>query len=528
MTLSLAKKWIAWALLALSIWLLRYQVHLQSDALFYDALARDLLLDGGAWSDWKFSGAPGFVPDMLLYLVGFLILPDPASRLLFVSAVQALLFALLGCLLLKRLFPRLPQDGQSLVVLACAGVTLASAQSGMWLYFHTTNNHFGTVLMAMAALLLAARLLRKPDWRVLALLAITVALATASSHLFILNFSLPVLALLALALWRCRGARRLRRRLLQLGAAIVAGHALGWCLEALLIHHVPIEGRPPWSRAAVEHSADLLLTSTWQAFGLDNLATLLVALCVTAALLLVLYRSLQCSYPGRAAHAGALLLWLALPINIGGTVLSASMVDLAGYRYFAFPLTLAVVLAIGYLSQSQAWRRGLQLLWGALALLICANALYVAQISSASVPLEPTRAVAACIAAAETEGFSARAGIADYWNARAVSYQRAGHLPILATLHDATPMFWVSSLGPLKTPERYRESYYNFAILRNPGFEGQFHYTPEKLGPVLPAPSQIVACDDGVTQLWLYRGPDLNTAVHASITAFLQQMKRAP
>lgn len=526
MTPTLAKKLIAWFLLALSIWLLRYQVHLQSDALFYDALARDLFLDGGAWSDWKFSGAPGFVPDMVLYLVGFFLLPDPASRMLFVSAAQAILFAVLACLLLRRLFPRLQQHGQALVVLACAGATLVSAQSGMWLYFHTTNNHFGTVLMALAALLLVFQLLRHPGWRMMALLGIVVALATASSHLFILNFSLPVLTLGVLALWRARGSRRARRRLSAVGMAIVAGHALGWFLEKLLIHHLPVEGRPPWSRGAVEHSADLFLTATRQAFAPDNLATLAFSVIVTAALLYVLVQTIRRAPPSRAAHACALLLLLALPINIGGAILSASLVDLAGYRYLAFPLTLGVVLAIGYLMVQCRRQWPLQLLWGALALAIGINGWIT--LREGSVPVEPSRAVAACIGAAQADGFVARAGIGDYWNARAVSYQLDDHLPILATIHNLTPLFWVSTLGPLKYPEQYRQSYYNFAILRNPGFEGQFHYTPEHLGRVLPPPSQVHACDDGVTQLWLYHGPELNTAVQASITAFLQHLTLSP
>lgn len=540
--MSHVKVLIAWILLAVAVSLLRFGVVLQSDALFYDALASDLLAHGGAWSDWKFSAAPGFLPDMGLYFLGYLLFSEAPARLLFVSAVQAFALAALAVALVRRLTPPGRPAPHAGVVLAVAFATLVSAQSGMWLYFHTTNNHFGSVLFGLLGTMLALRLWRQPAWPGALALLLLAGVAGASSRLFVLTFTLPCLILAGAALLAGRddgGRTRLRGAPLRLIAVLAAGQALALLLERLLIKHLPVEGRVPLSFDAVSASLAVFLDATGAAFAPDNRATLLLSLAVSACLLYLLFsllrhlrrHGLRLAPPCAAPHerdlaAVGALLCVSLPVTLAGSVLSASLVDAAGYRYLAFPLVLAVLLALTLATRQARRPRVAQTAWAVAALLIAANALQLAR--SATQRVDPSAAVAECVAGVGAAGFPLRAGIADYWNARAVSLQLPGQHPILATIHDLTPLFWVSTLGPLTDPVRYPEYHYNFAILRNPGHDVQFHYTPDMVGRRLPPPDRIVACPDGATQLWLYDGAALHQTMQAAIGAFLQQRKNNP
>ena len=546
--MSRLETWLAWSLLAVAISLLHLRIVLQSDILFYDDLLNDLIVHGGAWSNWKFSAAPGFFPDLALYAVGFFVFPDAPSRILFVSAMQAVALALLSIALVRRLTQHGLRRNDAQVVLAVAFATLASAQSGMWLYFQTTNNHFGAVLFGLLGTMLALRLARQSSWPHALALLVVVGAASVSSRLFVLTFTLPCLAVAGMALLLTRRSERSDWRqqrtatLARLVAVLAGGQALAMLLEHLLIHHIPVEARPPLSVESISASLTFLTKATVAAFDHDNVATLLLALMLSGCLLYLLYLLLSRKIrhdDSAAAHApiptnaverdiqavGALLC-VSLPLTIAGAVLSGAIVDNAGYRYLAFPLVLAVLLALVHANRRACRSRWAHRAWAVCAALVAGNAAWLGY--QAPQRSDPSTAVAQCVAAAGAEGFPLQAGIADYWNARAVSYQLPDRNPIIATLRDVSPLFWVSTHGPLSNPDRYPGYHYNFAILRLPGGGDQFDYTPETIGHLLPRPARIRRCPDGVTQLWLYNDAGLHTVVQAAITTFLQQRKHTP
>ena len=78
-------------ILALTTSLLWFKISIHSDSLFLDSLAKDLFEQNGKWSDWRFSPAPAYFPDMLLYFLAYTILPNAYSRIFFVSVAQIII-----------------------------------------------------------------------------------------------------------------------------------------------------------------------------------------------------------------------------------------------------------------------------------------------------------------------------------------------------------------------------------------------------------------------------------------------------
>ncbi len=508
-------------LLALAIYLLRYRIALTSDSLFYEALATDLLIDGGRWRDWKFSAAPGFVIDMLAYFAAFPLLPDAASRMHAVSSLQAVALALCACFAARSIYPALRPLGSALIVLLTAFATLVSAKSGMWLYFHTTNNHVSSLLAALLLTGLLIRFLETPSLARAATASVIAGVATVSSALFVLSFSAPVL-LLACAAWLA-----LRRaRIAAVAAIVLAGQLLGMVLTHALVVHRAAEARGPVSGEAITNAATMLVRAVGAAFSPDNSATLAFSLTVALCLLGLLTQLLGHWRRGAMAPrdwkrgaAGALLA-LALPLNLAGVIVSANFVDPAGLRYLMFPIALTLLLAVIGLDRTLALAgAGLARLWLVLAVVIGVTGVQHAR--KAKLVVDPAERTAQCLAALERQGVTLSAGIADYWQARAVSYYLPRQQPILATLHTLRPLFWVSSAGPLLRPAHYPARHYNFVVLRDDTDPGQFHYTVEKVGAQLPAPTGKHACPGGKVHVWYYANTALDTRVTAEITRFL-------
>ena len=514
---------VSWLLLAITVYLLRYRIALTSDSLFYDALATDLFVHGGQWRDWKFAAAPGFVIDMLAYFAAFPLLPDAAARMHAVSALQAGALAWSACFAARTIAPALRPTGSALIVLLTAFATLVSAKSGMWLYFHTTNNHVSALLAALLLTGLLIRFLEVPTLARAAVASAIAGLATVSSALFPLSFSAPVL-LLAVAAWLM-----LRRgRIAGVAGIVLAGQLLGMLLERLLVFHSAAEARPPLTADAIAGAAAMFTQGLAAAFARDNASTMVFSITLALCLVFLLYRLVRNGlHPPRTdgapewtLGAAAALLCIAWPLNVAGVILSANFVDPAGMRYLMFPIALTFILAVVCVDRRLARAgAGLARIWIVLALVIGLAAVQHAR--KATRPVDAAATIAQCLSALEGRGVTLKAGVADYWNARAVSHYLPRRQPILPTLNTLRPLFWVSSAGPLLHPDRYPPRDYNFAILRDNAHPGQFGYTEAALGARLPAPAGKHVCPDGKTQVWHYSGAELDTVIDAEIARFL-------
>lgn len=535
MNINKIKYLLAWLVLALSASVLRFRVSLQSDTLFLDDLFSDLLSHGGRWTEWKFSSAPAFIPDMLLYLLAFPIFSDPATRIFFVSLVQVFLLAaaLLWCA--RQIDPALGKSAAVSILLLLAFFTLTSAKSGMWLYFYTTNNHLASLLFGLTGAGLMLRYLDRPGATGAALLVAGGVAASLSTQLFTLSFTVPVLLLLGGAWLMLGDAPARRRALAQLAGLVFGAQVLAALLGKVVIHHVANEGRVRASPETAGVALRNFLQAIKTAFAPDNALTVACATLVVLALLYLGQRLLRaCALSRQGVTVGAAdwrfgaaaaLLCVVLPVNVFGVVLSGSFADQFGMRYLMFPLALALLLCVIRLDRALAARPWLaataQLALGALVV-VSATGLTL----QAPAPYGDASSLAAgCLARAEQGGFALRAGIADYWNARGVHYRLPNKNPMLATDNTLAPNFHVSTLGPVLRPQDYPAHHYNFAILYGAVQPADPTYTVELMRQTLPAPARVERCGDGRLEIWLYQDDSLDRAVKQAGAAWLREHK---
>lgn len=551
----MTRLFFAWLALAAMCLLLVFKVNLNSDLLFLDSLAADLFRHGGAWRHWKFTPAPAYVPDMLAYAIGYFVFPTPPQRIVFVCLVQALLLAAACMYLARTIKPTFSVNAKVGVLLVTMGVVLVSANSSMWLFFSSTNNHFAALLFPLLCLAWAFRFLEKKALPVLVWITAGVAAGTASTSVFTLAFTLPAVILLAACAFVFRFHRQFRGSAFQLAGAILAGQGIAMVLRKMLLSFDALQGRTSMSVEGASRSFAAFVSATRVTFGTDNRYTLVLAifLVLSIAWLLVdwvLDRKLsidtspdgvptawlKVSGTNWAYSLGVIFLLVVFPVNVMGAVLSGGFVDPWGYRYFSFPITLGVLLWIVMLDSKSAFNAR----WAGPVLILCMAAIAMLAVRSLKPLLAHSGrpsyasmfdrgavgagdAVGACIDAQAGKGFAFGAGIGDFWNARGISHKTGKPLHILPVLNDAMPFFHMMSVGPLIDPRQYGIASYNFVLMRKAGTTTQFDFTPDTVGRHLPRPARIVDCTNSDTELWLYTDLALDTVVKDKANLFLGQ-----
>ncbi len=553
--LSHLKTLPAWLILAFTATLLRFRIDLNSDTLLLDHLFTDLFTQGGRWAEWKFSTAPAFMPDMLLYLLAFPLLPDAASRILAVSVIQVFLLAgaLLWCA--HQIRPTLSVTGANAILLLLALFTLTSANSRMWLYFYSTNNHLASVLFGLTGVGLILRYLARPQKLSAALLVAGGAFGAVSTGLFMLSFTVPVLLLLGLA-WLALGdadgpLREQRRRVLHLAAMVAGAQVLGRLLGKLLVANVAREGKVQTSPETAGTALRNFLQAIKTAFAPDNPLTLACAVLVLLALLLLAWRLLRAAKLGHNGlviakpdwrfGAAAAVLAAGMLVHLPGVILSGGFADQYAMRYLAFPFALALLLCVVHGDRTLASaasagspsaptrRRPLAVLapWGLVVLGTMLVADGARLVLRAPPPFIDASAIAAnCLTRIEHAGFPLRAGIASFWNGRGLQYALPHHNPMLVTDNRLAPFFHMATLGPVQRPQDYPGHVYNFAVLYGAAQPVDPEYTAATMRDVLPPPARIEACGDGRLEIWLYQDASLDRAVKQAGAAYLAGRKR--
>jgi hypothetical protein len=532
-------------ILALTATLLWFKITLNSDSLFLDGVAKDLFEHSGRWSDWRFSPAPAYIPDMLLYFFAYKVLPNAVDRIFFVSVAQVFILALVVTWTSKQIYPKISNAGLAALLLLIAFITFVASQSGLWLYFYTTDNHFASIVIPLICLGLIIRFYIKPSIISVGLLIVAGAFAKASTAIYIVNFLVPTIVLTLLVLTVAVKSLRHHRvhlsRVYCILGILVASFAMSYPLEAMLTFNNPLDGRLPFSFRAAGRSSFLLVKATIDAFTFGNKSTFFLSLLIFTSLLFVVHRffsGVKCKENGvfitlggndevtedswKMAACGALLVTV-IPINIFGVVLSGGFVDPFGYRYFSFPIALTLILTVliadkNGIFSSRQWRLG----FVALSIMLIGFSIQVIRTNTPVTSQD--QPIASCLIDIEKGGFNLKEGVADYWNARGISEFLPNKNWIVTTTNDLNPHFYMSSIGPIRRLDKYQYTY-NFAILDAIDNADPFNYTSSTIGKLLPPPDRIEKCATAKAEIWLYYDGKLNSVIEGAFSRFLFNRK---
>ena len=551
----LSRNAFAWLALCVACLAFVFKVKLHSDLLFFDDLTVDIFSFSGSILDWKFPPAPAFFPDILLYWVAYFLFDGVVSRVVFVCAAQAFLVAWASIYLATVVRPLLTDFAKSLIVLLVAAVILVSLRSNMWLFFNSTNNHFASLLCALAGFAWLLQFVRSGRYSYLIGVALACFSGALSTPVFILTFSSPIVVL-ALSWMGVRGVCGTKQALPVI-LAVFVGHAAAAGVGSAVVRYSAFAERVPLSLASMANAIQMLRAAFVLVFSRDNLYTLGLSVFFVAVFVFLAVRVygwtrirvlrsnrngviLRFSYPVEQQFFVFLLLYciVASLIVVTGSLLSGAFADPYGFRYFSLPVGVGVLLWVLGLDFNGVLEKRVFRVFVALTVALCATAgakdafvLFdeygksgVEKVLVSGAPY--LEAESACLKKIEEDGFVFGSGIGDFWNARGLRYRMGSKSYILPVTKDGRVFFHMMGLGPLETPARYGVERYNFAVLNKSETHSQFDLTPETLGMSLPRPDAVESCKGSDREIWIYSSDSLDHFVQQKIGQFLFALGR--
>ena len=174
-----------------------------SDTLYIPALMRDLLAEGGSYSDWHLTPSPYFFPDWPMYLVAYAVADGGHYYTILVFSIFQ--FALIY-LLLRAIYGEVFKDIRAIACALASMALLVSVSLDAVPFLgdlRLSGHHAGSFVGLLAGVWLALRILRsdKIAMPVVVALGILAFLMGLSDALFVLQFGLPAL-IAADYLWR--------------------------------------------------------------------------------------------------------------------------------------------------------------------------------------------------------------------------------------------------------------------------------------------------------------------------------------
>lgn len=543
--------------MAVNIVMLIYSTNIHSDILFMKFLMDDLV-SGGEWSAWRFSPAPSYFPDMVLYALVYFSTTLVPLQLVAITAAQVIIIGVVSIWLVRLINPK-KSNLFHLVPLFFLLVSLIatshySKESEIGIFFSSNNIQVPTVISSMLLLGLAILFIQRPR-RITALLFVIVgSLGYASSAVFVICFLLPFMATLAALAAYLKVTRMLEsyQSVFRLSLLFMFSQILGYSLSWFLTYNSPLSGRLPISIDGAKASLVQLWKATLYLYDPSTPWSFFAAVLFLIAVLYSLINS--CSFAFRLIKVarrkaeiqvlsadrftiGELIICLfflfVTGTSIFGSVLSGGFVDRYGYRYFETFIAVSIILSAFFLERQLPARSKPVVIVFIVAVSLVGTIMSGYLLKEANKDREfsslmregayngEAKVTALCLDSAKQTGADLKAGIADYWMSRGVMFYMSDPKFILQSTDALKPFFWISSMAALKYPQKYGAEVYNFVVADDGKYGRLMGYDIATISKRIPGGYSVISCE-GSTSSILYYGSDvLNLRLKEVHEAFL-------
>ncbi|WP_448646098.1 hypothetical protein [Pseudomonas mohnii] len=514
----------------------------------------DDLTSGGNWSDWRLSPAPSYFPDMIFYGMAYAATKLVPIQIILTTVMQVLVIGALSAWLVRKAGKGYSGTAQiiPLALLLLCVITTAhyGEDAGIGIFFGSNNIQVPTLISSLILLGLTLSIFENNTLAKSALFICIGALGYTSSAIFLICFTAPfTLTITALYLhFRQKHDPILQRRTATLLILLLTSQATGYLLSKSLTFNSPLNGRIPLTLEGAKNSALRLWEATCFLF---NPATPWAFLTAVVLLLGFIYAIFRCTseagiifssrensnesslQPTAQELALGIFFLTSTATSIFGAILSGGFIDKFGYRYFETFIALSSILSIHYLNKRLSNRTKKTIMYFMAGLVIICTLLstYTLAFNQTNKPLSEllrngayngeVQTTAKCLDNIIQNGTPLKAGLADYWMSRGVMFYMNNKKYISQSSDSLRPFFWISSIGPIKQPELYNVSTYNFVIADDGKYGTLMGFDHISLSKKLPPGYRSLACPNTSTSILYYSTDALNTFVKKQNENFL-------
>jgi hypothetical protein len=558
--MNVSFRWGVWGVavcMAVNIVMLIYSTNIHSDILFMKFLMDDLV-SGGEWSSWRFSPAPSYFPDMILYALAYFSTKLVPLQILAITAAQVIIIGVVSIWLVRLINPKRSSLFQLVplffLLVSLVATSHYSKDSEIGIFFSSNNIQVPTMISSLLLLGLAIVFIQRPR-KITALLFVMVgALGYASSAVFIICFLLPFMATLAVSAVYLKVTRMLEsyQAILRLSLLFVFSQLFGYALSYVLTYNSPLNGRLPISLEGAKTSIVQLWKATLYLYDSSTPWSLFAAVVFLVAFLYSLINSglflfglvkitretmeVQTSDVDKSL-VGKLIICVFFMFVTGssifGSVLSGGFVDRYGYRYFETFIAVSVILFAFFLERQLSEKSKSIVITVIVTVSLVGTIMSVYLLKEANKEREfssliregayngEAKVTALCLDNARHSGVDLKAGIADYWMSRGVMFYMRDPKFILQSTDTLKPFFWISSTAALKYPEKYGAEVYNFVVADDGRYGKLMGYDVATISKMIPGGYSVISCEGSTSSILYYSSNALDFRLKAVHEAFL-------
>jgi hypothetical protein len=544
---------LLFACLIASFFTLVYSTNIHSDILFMKYLLDDLT-SGGRWSDWRLSPAPSYFPDMIFYGLAYAATSLVPLQIILTTVMQVLVIGSLSAWLVRKV-DRGNSGAAQLIPLALLLLCIITTahygeDAGIGIFFGSNNIQVPTLISSLILLGLTLSIFEKNTPTKSILLIGIGALGYASSAIFLICFTAPFILTITILHfhYRHKQAPVLQRATATLLTLFLSSQAAGYLLSKTLTYNSPLNGRIPLSLEGAKNSALKLWEATCFLFAPSTPWAFLTAVVFLSGLIYAISRCtseiIAIFSSGKNTNKNSLqpttqelllgtFLLTSTATSIFGAILSGGFIDKFGYRYFESFIALSAILSIHHLNKQlpNQTKKPIMLCIAGFMIINTLLSTYTLVFNQTNKPLSDllrngayngeTQTTANCLDNLIQNGIPLKAGVADYWMSRGVMFYMNNKKYISQSSDSLRPFFWISSIAPIKQPELYDASTYNFVIADDGKYGKLMGFDYSSLSKKLPPEYNSFTCPNTSISILYYSTDALNSLVKNQNEKFL-------
>ncbi len=449
-----------------------------SDMLYLPALYKDVISNGGSFSDWFLTPAPYYFPDMPLYFLSNLLTGNYYYAIALLFTIHSLLLIYIVYKIYNLFFDRITSFSLSAVAFAFMHLLPTIVSN----YMFVGTIHYGEFLSGLFVVYLSLLLLnpKKPKLRAtlayLFLLLLLVTFTAASDASFSLHFTMPIV-LSMFILW---AIKRIELKAM-LGILIVFATAT-W-LSKIIHHSFSID-----KKLLTGNNIDVLVDVFSIAYKDYTAGFIIGTAVISIAFFSLLFKKrLSFFYKNYDTSTQLIFISLFLQLMITGIIIVLSLAPIAINTRYMIPLfeipVLFAPLYFGFLkllNSNNITKIILVTIMSTMLIYTFINGRKKLQHSTIHNDYYPPLTQCVDSFLEETD---AKYGIATYWNTKPI-YLSSKHDPIIAQVHrDLSPDIVVSTSA-------WRQKVYDFAIIYKKDIDR------EKIIRINGNPDKIFTCEN--------------------------------
>ena len=410
----------------------------QSDSLLPALAVWDYSTHHGALGEFQLAAVPSIVPDLLVYAAVQLASGSWRLATLAFGGAALLAIVVLGGVIVRDITGCAWRTGAQcvlLLALLCVMLELPVTEASKHLLLFVPVQHGGSFILSLATLSLARSWLDRPRKRILLSVLGLCFAAVISDPLFLITAIAPLLAALVYLMARKRITSGMAGSML---AGLFVAVAAARFLDLALVRE-PVSG-VAW--LSVPERADRFLGSMWEIAAAAPLTVVLVDVLPLIALLA--YPSMIRRSVRRGESQGAAeFWWVASASGVLATLLAIPLyyVDLASYRYASAVLWWPLIWAAAALARAAGSMRGYVSGAALSGVTVVLGFAFFRGGPHAPAVLDWRHPLEVCLS--QSGGLAGlRAGLADYWNARAIEASSDWRLQVDQIKPDGSANYW--------------------------------------------------------------------------------------